>query len=373
VWSPDDNELLLLSEHGDRSVATVLDLKTGTLRRSLDARTSSRASQPRFISAEWSSEGLVALARAGGFVIWDPRSNEPIRVEESDSPENADRLLTLSANGALLATVPNASNEVRLWDPKTATRKGTLPVENWRIEAVAFSGDGTRIALAADSYSPLGQHADVLIYDTASSELVSTLHTADARSPFGAATSLHWTPQGRAIVSVDSNARIKLWNVASDDPPLDLLAGLAVGPAALADSGNLLLMGQTFLGVWDLRTRTRARMQSGDGSAIQHVRVNHAGTVAAVTRGDHVDLFRVADGAHLTIRPTASADPNEGVLLHVDEGMFAGSRTAFNQLRVRDQAAPFETRAFRADEASALQRATLGRDFVAGCPVTPAR
>ncbi len=53
--------------------------------------------------------------------------------------------------------------------------------------------------------------------------------------------------------------------------------------------------------------------------------------------------------------------------------MFSGSKAAHGQLRVRDQAAPFETRAFRPEEATALYRASLGLDFVAGCPTTATR
>lgn len=86
--------------------------------------------------------------------------------------------------------------------------------------------------------------------------------------------------------------------------------------------------------------------------------------------GDYGSELRVAvatTGARVVAPGSKgdSLDPEQGALLHDDEGVFAGSRTAPTELRVRDRAAPLETRAMCADEVAGLHRAALGRDFVA--------
>jgi WD40 repeat protein len=377
IWSPDDGSLLLVADQGDRgtfrSTATVLDLKTGTLGTTFDAKAGRPPeSAQRFRSGDCVESGIITLVRGDGIVVWDGRSPNPTRVLDNDIPQTEDRLMALSPKGGLLASWSAQAKEVRMWDLKSMTRKGVLTIENGIIGAVQFSVDGSRIAVAAEVTQGSERSSQLVIYDVANGQPVRTLHAPLRRVSTGITTTLHWAPQGRAIVAVDNAGHVDLWNTTADDPPVNLLDKANLGPSVLADGGNLLLMGRTSIDVWDLRTRTRARELPGDGSLIEHIRLNHAGTVAAVARGDHIDLFRIADGAHLTIRPT-QVQAKPGVLIHADDGIFAGAKEAFAQLRVRDNANQLDARVFRPEDAAALHRPTLGLDFVAGCPMATAR
>ncbi len=376
VWSADDSALLVLAESSDRqalrSIATILDLKTGATREALDSKTSTRSPDyiQRFKAAEWAPNGLLLLTRGDGVVVWDGRSPAPLRILDESLTQSEERIIAVSPRGDLAATMVASQKEVRLWEPKTGTRKGVLAVDNGAIEAAAFTADSARIALAADVISGSDRSAQIFIYDAQTGGLQKTLKGPLRRSAFGKGSTIHWTPQARALVAVDQQGNIALWNaMADEDPPIPLVTRAAAGPSALGDGGNVLVMGRTSVDVWDLRTRTRARELPGDGSTVDHIRMNHAGTVAAIARGDHIDLLRLSDGAHLTIRPTPIWQPNQTAFIHADDGTFAGARNAFQTLRIRENENQLEARAMKQDEATALFRPTLALDFVAGCPM----
>lgn len=385
VWSPDDGALLVLADQGPRSIATIIDLKTGTPRETLDGKSGSPVPR-RFRAAEWNAaSGLIALERNDGVALWDGRTKQPARIV--DGGDESERLIAFSPPGHLLATIQSPYKEARLWDPKTGTRVRALTVagsgvgddgapETGTIEAMAFSADGARIALKAMLMSGVEQSTHIAIFDTASGALVRTLHSQRHYAYGGSMgrPSLHFTPQGKGLVSIDHFGRVDLWNASNDDPPTTLLEKASAGPSStLADSGNLLLMGSPSLDIWDLRTRTLTRQLRGDGSAILATRVAKGGGAIAVTRVDHVDLHRFSDRASLALRITPST-ATPGVVIVADNGAFAGPSGATTQtaatgpLRVRD-GAETEVRSLRANELGALYRPTLAFDFIAGCPV----
>ena len=381
VWSPDDGAILITTEQATRAFATIVDLKTGLVRETLDARAGTAGGR-RFRSAEWNAAtGLIALGRNDGVVLWDGRAKQPLRVVDTGDGESDGRQSTFSPQGHLLATLAAPNKEVRLWDPKTGARLRVLSVpgnegadgatpDSGLIEAMAFSADGSRIALSAVLTSGVEQTTHIAIFDTATGALVRTLHAQRHFSygGYGTATALHFTSQGRGIVSIDGSGRVDLWSTASDDPPTSLLEKGTPGYAALADGGNLLLMGSPALDVWDLRTRTVTRQFRGDGSTILRARVANSGSTFAVARVDRVDLHRLADRTYLTVRVAPA--PREGVSIVADNGAFAGASTATTQLRVRD-GAELEVRNLRANEVTTLNRPSLGLDFAAGCPLSP--
>jgi len=381
VWSPDDGAILIIADQASRSIATIVDMKTGMPRETLDGRAGSPVAR-RFRSAEWNAAtNLIAIARNDGVALWDGRAKEPLRVVDNTDGESDERQFAFSPQGNLLATLATSNKEVRLWDPKTGVRLRALSVagngtsadgapDTGVIDGIAFSADGTRIALSAALTSGSEQATHIAIFDAATGALVRTLH---APRPYqygyknGKWGMLHFTPQGRGIVSIEGSGRVELWNTATDDPPLMLIEKATPGPTTLAEGGNLLLMGSPALDVWDLRTRTLTRELRADGSTIERARMSKGGSAVAVTRVDHVDLHRLTDRAYVTLRVVPS-----GVLIVADNGAFSGSSSATTPLRVRD-GAELEVRSLRANEITSLSRPSVGLDFVAGCPIAPAQ
>jgi WD40 repeat protein len=371
--APDGSAIVVVEDQpdrqGSRSVARIFDLATGALRASLDSRATSKARPPpEFLSVDFSPDGgVIALSRVDGVLLWDGRSDRVSYVLEDDPPAGFVREAAFAPDGRLLATYSGAANAIHLTDPRSGKRVQTLALDDATPNDVAFSRDGTRVAVAVSVKDDRnGSHGEMRLYDPQSGALVRTLHPGARDSSVNGTVQLNWGPTGRAIVSVGST--VELWNATSDDPPDTLLEGVQPGPAVLSRDGNLLAMGRLGLGVWDLRTQKLVREVGGDGTPVMRVRVEPGGDVVAVVRVDHVDLYRLADGAHATLRDGDVAGSASGMLMFTDDGAFMGDATAYRAVQVRDGASLIEARAIRAEEVDALRRPSLGRDFMAGCP-----
>lgn len=373
VWSPDDGSLLVVADQNDsrgfRSAASIVDLKTGTVGRSIDAKNGSQnAYVRRFRTGEWSGEGgFISLVRSDGIVLWDGKAPNSMRVLDAGETDTEERLMSVTTKGNMVATTSASQKEVRLWDPKTGAKLRAIALEESNVEAISFSADGTRLAIATLLASTTGeQSAQILIYDPANGTLVRTLHAQARQVYFARGSALHWAPQGKAIVSVDSQGGVDLWNTANDDAPQALFDRTTPGASAVAEGGNYIFAGNPVLGLWDLRTRSLARELPGDGSSIEHIRISRSGGTAAVSRGDHVDLYRLSDGAHLKMTFGSA-----GILMNADNGAYAGPKDGLAALRVRD--GDLEVRPLRPNEITSLTRPTLAMDFVAGCALEPAQ
>lgn len=373
VFSPDDGALLIVAEQLGRSIATIVDLKTGMPRDTLEGRT--------FHSAQWNApSGLIAIDGALGVTLWDGHSKTQKLIDGGQG--DTVREVVFSPNGSMLATLRSPNKEVALWDPKTGARLRALTVtgnavvtedgaqDYTVIEGMTFNADGSRIAVKARLTSGGSEQAThIAIYDTANGSLIRTLHAqrhyAYATS-WGRGNELHFTPEGKGIVSIDPSGRVDLWNTATDDPPIALIEKATPGPSTLSETGEVLLMGTPNVDVWDLRTRTLTREIRGDGGPIVGARLAHNGGAMAVTHLDRIELHRQTDRAYLTLR-VAPVTASPGIGIVSDNGAFTGPNTAAATLRVRD-GAETEVRNIRPNELGALTRPTLALDFIAGCP-----
>jgi WD40 repeat protein len=89
--------------------------------------------------------------------------------------------------------------EIKLWDAVTGQATATLKGHSYRINSVAFSSDGTRIASA-------GEDGIVKLWDTATGEETATL-----KGHKGEVNSVAFSADGARIVSAGNDA-VKLWH-----------------------------------------------------------------------------------------------------------------------------------------------------------------
>jgi WD40 repeat protein len=386
VLSPDATAMVILSsgglslrERGINSVASVLDLKTWTVRAALESPEeqwdgAGRWSRPRtYDAAQWSPDGRwIVLERSDAIVLWDGRSPDASRVldrwtpdEQQSMPYRGGRAMTFRPGSSMLATLAPDRKEVRLWDTNTGARLGTLVLERG-AQSMAFSADGSRLAVATTSEIKDGGAA-LLIFDSDTRSLVRTLH-AEPHGSSSTPTDLYWGPKGRAIISMSGGGHVDLWNVDSDDPPAHLLDEAGSGPSAVTANGNFLLRGTTAPEIWDLRSRSRTRQIRSDGSTIRRLRLNREGTVAIAACDDHIDLYRLPDDAHITIRPGAvPSHPNTGFVAYADSGVFAGDANLLGHRYARSGANLTDVRLLGPEEVGALNKPSLAFDFVTGC------
>ena len=114
---------------------------------------------------------------------------------------------TFSADGRALAAW-GMEAEVRFWDVATGSELEPLEVDTEGVRSVAFSPDGTTLAVAT-SNSPI-----VTLYDWPNRRRLGAL---DGRG--GSINILTFAPDGKTLLTADSAADVQLWDVASRHEP----------------------------------------------------------------------------------------------------------------------------------------------------------
>jgi WD40 repeat protein len=345
AWSPDGSALALASSHsipaGFASDARVLDLRTGTFRGTLEVINSDDAlgqgREVQFENVEWSPDGkLLALIRSNDVVLWDGSSSQPARVLDEDAPDRGTpRAVAFSPDAGVLATTVWLKSEVRFWDPHTGARLFTVPFRAESPVSVAFSPDGTQLAVGTR-----GREPGLVLLDARTGAVFQTptgIHEPSAPER------LFWGPQGLKIASTQLSA--------------------------MSPDGNVIADGPDGIRFADTRSGGILKEIPGEGSSIRSLRFSSEGGLLAIARGDRIDLYRVADGATVHVRLIEGPDATAVWVAYTDNGLFAGDPAAFRLLRFRRGSILQPGPLVRADEAGALFRAGLAADLVRGCPL----
>ncbi len=146
-----------------------------------------------------------------------------------------------SPNGRLLA-VPNRGGYVQLWDVQTGQLKHTFPGLG-RIETLAFSPDGSRLAICEQG---------VAVYAVSSRKLITKLQSS-CSGIYPA-----FTPDGSRLLVADGKNPVGIWDLRSGrlERTLPLRAGHAANALALGQNGTRIITLDTGRGlsIYDYRS-----------------------------------------------------------------------------------------------------------------------
>ncbi len=168
---------------------------------------------------------------------------------------------------------------VRVWDPLTGQQLFALPQQPGKVDAVAWSPDGLKLATGGekpDPQSPTAVLGLIRIWDVSSAgsspELLLTIPAHQASVP-----AIAWSRDGTQIISGSADKTLAIWDAASGRK-LQSLQGHTDGVTCLALSpdGSWLVSGSadTTLIIWDLQTGQPPQQLSGHTAQVMAVAVS---------------------------------------------------------------------------------------------------
>jgi WD40 repeat protein/serine/threonine protein kinase len=208
------------------------------------------------------------------------------------------RGLAFSPDGALLASAGEDSSAI-IWDVKTGARRQRLQGKPGEFfNAVAFSPDGRRLAVAACNGDRLR------IWDLETDKVARVLAGHE-----------HWvwnvrfSPDGRLLASASTDKTVKLWDPATGEEIHSFAAGGSVGLAFHPKGGVLvsseghvnapLLLNYPFpaLKLWDVAGHARLHPGGKSAARVECVTVSPDGrTLAAAGQTPGIRLWDLATG-----------------------------------------------------------------------------
>jgi WD40 repeat protein/serine/threonine protein kinase len=278
AYSPDGR---WIASAGDDTIIRLWDAQTGRAVRLLRGHTEAIrgiAFSPdgkRLASTELERTIRNGVAENGSIRIWDPENGSivlEIRGEETDGT----MALAYSPDGLSLAAAGGAGGEV--WDAATGKHKSSHPAHVWVMYCVAYSHDGTRIAIGS-------RNGAVKISEASSGRLIQSLNENTGRT-----SAVAFSPDDRCLAAAGADGSIRLWDT-TNWTALDTIhahSGAAIGLAYSADGKRIASGGadQT-IKIWDSTSHRELLSLRGHRGEINAVAFSPDGKRLASASGDH--------------------------------------------------------------------------------------
>jgi WD40 repeat protein len=147
--------------------------------------------------------------------VWDVAAGKQLHALDGGAANSGDQM-AVAPDGKVLATSRrppggNEPSEIRLWDVASGRQLLRIPVAMWGFFALAFSPDGSLLAVAGGRDGSGGQSpGTVVVWDAATGREVRSF--AGHR---GAVHGVAFSPDGHALATGGEDRTVRLWEVAS--------------------------------------------------------------------------------------------------------------------------------------------------------------
>lgn len=270
VFSPDARTLFTAGSDG-----SVIAWDVGGSRRLGQtfrfASTSDRASTASAVSPDGTAfatspgEGRVALWRTRTLTRLPGALRGPVGHVNS---------LAFSDDGKLLAAA--GSDRAVVWDAATAKITRVLPVAELGAQTIAFSPNGTTLAMGQIDGSDV-------IYDLRTGERVARFDNA------GSTDSIDFSPDGKLLASASLDGSVTVWDVNGKEAVAALTGGVSAFAVRFSPNGQLVAVGDSSGAVvlWDVaRSRRVGRALTGHNGGVGGIAFDPSGKTLVSSSSD---------------------------------------------------------------------------------------
>ena len=148
--------------------------------------------------------------------VWDVTAGEQVATIDAEGPTHS---VSLTPDGAFLATGHTPKNRIGLWETETWSRVGRLDPGDVYTRCVQFAPDGTKLAAACgrgrNNKDPLSQeYGKILVWDWRTSpQQQDAQPLVEIDGTIGQVLKLCWTPDGKRLATSSSDGTARLWDV----------------------------------------------------------------------------------------------------------------------------------------------------------------
>jgi len=243
----------------------------------------------------------------------------------------------LSSNGSRIITAGFNDNTIKVWDLATGDELMTLRGHESRMQALAISADGKRIASCGDDRM-------IKLYDARSGTEVTTL-----RGHRGSVLTIAFSPDGKKVVSGSFDKTVKLWD-AETGTEIDTLDGHqdSLASVAFSPDGKRIVSGSDdkTIKLWDALNGAEVMTLQGHEDGVVSVAFSPDGTRIVSGSGDKtIKLWDAKTGALLI-----TIHGHDGPVLSVTfstDGKTIASGGGDNTVRIWDAETGKELKTFR--------------------------
>ncbi|NJN16422.1 MAG: hypothetical protein HC822_09190 [Oscillochloris sp.] len=151
---------------------------------------------------------LASAGFEGEVILWDMTTQaEQLRIAIGEVTIND---LAFSPDGSLLAVATDDDGTLSIWDANDGSALANVAVDpDYSLDAVAFSPDGAQIATGGGDYLARIWDLAELLADPAAAEPLLTLD-----GPIDTITDLAFSPDGTTLAAASLDLRVFLWDTA---------------------------------------------------------------------------------------------------------------------------------------------------------------